>query len=81
MGIGFATGMIIAYDDVQVMSLGPDEHGKYQGMICYNKNHERHPCMPLVSSPFKYDSATEAKEAMDKVITLIRKQELEKEEK
>jgi hypothetical protein len=66
------SAFIIASTEPETIGVGPDEHGKYQGIIAHSKDHPAHPYMPIISSAFQYDSAQQAKDAMDEQVRLIR---------
>jgi hypothetical protein len=65
--------MIIASEEVVETAYGPDEDGKWQGVITHSHMHERHPGMILLSTNFSYLTEDEAVEDMKKSVANIRK--------
>jgi hypothetical protein len=71
MMVSLSSALIIANTPVEAFFDGPDEKGKYQGIIGHSKDHPHHPYMPILSSHFLYDSPDDATEAMKEQIKLI----------
>lgn len=72
MGLSRLTCMIIASTDVLPLANGPDENGKWQGIIAHGKSHPVHPYMPVASTDFHYATQDNAIEAMKEQIQKIR---------
>ncbi len=74
MGISRSTAYTIANNPVEFIGIGPNDEGKWQGVITHSKEHPRHPCLWLLSSDFRYDSEEEAAEAMKTTVGEIKQQ-------
>lgn len=73
MAISWMSALVIATNDVEILSAGPDEHGKWQGIIAHSKSHPAHPYMPIISSAFYFDSNEDAEKAIRETVEEIRK--------
>jgi len=75
MGVSYLSALIIATTQVVPLGNGPDDKGKWQGIIGHAKDHPAHPYMPIISSDFRYDSEQAAIDGMQAVIDEIREKE------
>ena len=72
MRVTRVTAWIIQYnnDDIKCVAKGPDDMGKYSGLIEWWKNGRIK--TPLISSPYMYDTEQSAINAMKEVVKKIR---------
>ncbi len=83
MNISLMSAIIIQETEVEKLSNGPNDQGKWQGIISHSKNHSHHPYSIILSTIFCYNSSDEAITAMINVVEDIRSRNLfgENEEK
>ena len=71
MGLSRLSAITIATNNTEAVAIGPNEEGKFAGSICFGKDHEHHPLMPIVSTPYIYSTYEETMAEMNEQIRII----------
>lgn len=66
------SALIIATNDTEIIINGPNEHGRFQGMITHSRNNPHHPYMPILSSEFTFVTEDAARNGMEETIKQIK---------
>lgn len=72
MGVSRLSALIIAHGSVEALANGPNEDGKWQGVIAHGKEHPHHPYMPILSTGFVYENRDSAIKSMEGTVNEIR---------